>query len=777
MPGLQSIEGLASNLNTTDIINSILEYERRPAVLMEREQALKTREMTTFNALAAKLLALQTSITSLNSDKVFTKTSVSVSDDSLLTATADGLVGAGSYTLNILSLAQNHQMASHGFENPTQSVMGTGTITLAMGDRSQTTLTIDSDNNTLVGIKDAINDAKLGITASIVNDGSDSNPYRLVLTGNDTGRQNRISITSDLSGGLALDFETSVFDDPELIDFSGQATSQVSLGATASFTGSTNKTFTFTVAGSGAQTVGTGNITLNWTDGVNNGSIVVSQADTEIVGPEGLKLSFGDGALVGGDSFQVSTFAPVLQQASDAKVSIGSDLGGASPLIISSATNQIKDLIPNLTVDLKGVTTPSTGPVIIKTGRDTDAVQKTITDFIQAYNDVKKFIDEQNSYDTDAEEGGILLGDLTIMTIQSRLTGMISRPITGLDSSINSLASIGIRTGNTGMLSLRDSSLLSAALKDDLDAVLRLFVDGGTSSNEAISFISTSTEVKGGSEFAVNITQAATHGYMQGMNLTDPSAANITLTDANNKMKLRIDGIVSGDIVLSARTYSSGEDLAREMQTRIDADGKIGKLNLTVEWVDLGGEGYLKMTSSSYGSSSKVETMASVTESAYSALGLTEGATLHFGKDVEGTINGEAATGKGQILTGNEGNATTAGLKLKISITESQLGDGDEGSITITRGFASAFQESLNHITKSSSGVIARKTTSLQNQISSMEKQVKEFDERLALRRESLIRKWTELEVVLSQLQNEQSFLSSQLDNISANWATINKNG
>jgi len=261
------------------------------------------------------------------------------------------------------------------------------------------------------------------------------------------------------------------------------------------------------------------------------------------------------------------------------------------------------------------------------------------------------------------------------------------------------------------------------------------------------------------------------------MNLTDPSAANITLTDANNKMKLRIDGIVSGDIVLSARTYSSGEDLAREMQTRIDADGKIGKLNLTVEWVDLGGEGYLKMTSSSYGSSSKVETMASVTESAYSALGLTEGATLHFGKDVEGTINGEAATGKGQILTGNEGNATTAGLKLKISITESQLGDGDEGSITITRGFASAFQESLNHITKSSSGVIARKTTSLQNQISSMEKQVKEFDERLALRRESLIRKWTELEVVLSQLQNEQSFLSSQLDNISANWATINKNG
>ena len=777
MAGFQSIDGLASNLNTTEIINSIIEYERRPAVLMEQQQALKTKEITTFNALAAKLLALQTSITALNGETAFTQADISISNDQLLTASAEGRVGTGSYALNILSLARNHQIASHGFDDPSQSAMGTGTITLALGNDSPTTLTIDTDNNSLVGIKEAINEAGIGITASIINDGSQSNPYRLVLTGEETGRENQISITTELSGGLDLNFDTAVFDNPEIDNFSSQATSKVSLGAAASFSGSTNKTYTFTIAGAGVQTVGAGNITINWTDGTNSGSIVVSQADTEVIGPDGMKLSFADGDLVAGDTFQVSTFAPVLQQASDARVSIGSDADGGSPLVVSASTNQIKDLIPGLTLDLKGVTSASTGPVTIKTGLDTDAVKTKIQAFINAYNDVKDFIDNQNKYDVKSEQGGILLGDMTLMSIQSRLSRLVSDPVAGIDTSLNTLSAIGIRTGTGGKLSLRDSGKLTEALNKDLDAVLRLFTDGGSSSNKGISFISTSTEVAGGSEFAIDITQAATHGYLQGQKLPDPGNTPITLTENTDTVKFRIDGIVSNEIVLSARTYASGKDLASELQTRIDADDKIGKLGVTVEWVDLGGEGYLKLTSSGYGSSSKVETITSVTNSAFSSIGLVGDVSMHFGKDVAGTINGEAATGKGQVLTGDEGNDTTAGVKLKITLTESQLKSGEEGMITITRGFASVMTEGLENITKSGDGVIARKTSGLQGQVDNITQRVKEFDERLALRRESLVKKWAELESVLSQLQTEQGFLESQLANIESNWAQIKRNG
>ncbi len=772
MSGSQSIEGLASNLNTSDIINAIIEAERKPAVIMETQQAQKTKEISTFNALSAKLLALQTSIRVISNRSALSQASIAVSNEDILTATADGLPAIGSFSLNVLSLATAHQIVSHGYDDASQAVMGTGTITIAMGDSSPTTITIDAENNSLVGIKKAINDADIGVTATIVNDGSGSKPYRLMLTGSETGQKNKISVTSSLSGGLDLDFSTSVFDDPEIVDFSGQTTSRVNLGSTASFTGSTNKTFTFTVAGSGPQTVGAGNIILDWTDGTDSGSIVVSQSDTEIVGPEGLKLSFADGVLVGGDTFQVSTFAPVLQQASDAVVSFGAGGDGASPLTVRSSSNTFENLIEGLTIDLKGVTTASTGPVTIKTGVDTSGIKDKINAFITAYNDAKDFIDEQNQYNTDTSEGGTLLGDLTLMTIQSRLSSMISEPVAGLDKSMNTLSAIGLRVGVDGKLSIRDSSRLSQALENNFENVIKLFTDSGASSTEGISFFSSSESVAGGSEFTVDITQAATHGYLRGSTVNDPADESIVLTESNNRIKLRVDGRVSSEIVLGTGTYSSGEALANELQTRISADDKIGNLGVTVEWVDLGGQGYLNITSSSYGSSSKVETITSVTHSAFSTLGLTD-ATTRYGKDVEGTINGEKATGKGQILTGDEGNSTTAGLKLLITLTQSQVNADIEGSITVTKGIATLMTEGLDRITKSSDGVIARKTTGLQRQVDDIKQQIDAFDERLALRRETLEKKWADLETLLAQLNQEQSYLETQLQNISANFSQI----
>ena len=405
MPGLNSIEGLASNLNTTDIINATIMYARRPAVLMEQRQAEITKEISTFNALSAKLLALETSIKALNSRTKFSQASILVSNESLLTATAEDVVGAGTYSLNILSLAGNHQIASQGFDDPTRTVMGTGTITIALGDQSSTVISINQGDNSLVDIKRAINDANVGVTASIINDGSSSKPYRLVLTGNKTGLTNKISFTDSLTGGLDLDFENASFDNPEELNFSAQATSTVSLGATAGYTGAANKAYIFTIGGSGTQTVGDGNITINWVDSTdpdNSGSIIVDQADKIIEGgPEGLTLTFGSGDLVAGDTFQVTAFAPLLQQASDAQISIGSSTGGASPIVISSDTNQFKDVIPGLKLDIKGVTTEDSGPVTIKTGMNVEGIKQNINSFISAYNDAMSFIDDQNKYNSE----------------------------------------------------------------------------------------------------------------------------------------------------------------------------------------------------------------------------------------------------------------------------------------------------------------------------------------------------------------------------------------
>ena len=773
MPPMQSIEGLASNLNTTEIIDAIIKAERQPATILEEQQVSKTQEITTFKALAAKLLALQTSIGALNNQKNFSQASISVSNESILSATAQAAVGAGMYTLNVLSLARNHQIASQGFDQATQSVFGTGTISLALGNKAPTQITIDEENNSLIGIKDAINDARLGITATIINDGSSSNPYRLILTGNETGVQNKISVSGSLSGGLDLDFETVSFDVPETDGFSIDATSQVSLGATAAYTGTTNKTFTFTIAGSGAQTVGVGNITIGWTDGTDSGSIVVSQADTEIIGPEGLKLSFADGTLVGGDTFTVSTFAPLLQEAADAKVSIGSSEGGASPIIIHSGTNSVQDAIPGLTLDLKAVTTAESGPVTIKTGHDTAAITKLVNNFITAYNDVTEFIDDQNSFDPETEKGGVLMGDITLRTIQARLARLISTPVKGLDRTMNALSAIGIRTGFDGKLALKSPSKLTEAMNEDYTTVMRLFTNSGVSDVYGLRFLSMGPAVKGGESFDVDITRAATKGYLQGGILSNPALTMITLTDANNRIKIKVDGRVSDDIILTARSYSSSTDLVREIQTRIDDDARVGHLGVAVDWVETeAGEGYLKLTSSTYGSASRIETISSVSNPAYAYLNLA-GASTVAGLDVAGTINGEAATGQGLILTGDSDNETTAGLQLEVTLTVEQLAEGIEGTISVTRGIASIVKEMVDNVTKSGDGIVDTKIKSLDKQVANIQKQVKAFDERLAIRRETLARDFMEMEIALSQFQTQSSFLDSQLANINANFAKI----
>lgn len=769
---MNAIEGLASNLNTTDIVNATITLERIPASLAENRQGIITKELSTFTALSAKILALKASLRGISSRSALTQSSITISDDSLLSATAEGEINAGTYSLNILSLARNHQIASQGFAVASDSIFGTGTITLALGSQSPTTITVDENSNSLVGLKNAINDANIGVSAAIINDGTSSNPYRLLLTGSKTGSSNQISVTTSLTGGSDLILDSGSFDDPELTSFSSQATSLVTLAATASYTGLTNKNYVFTIAGSGTQTVGNGNITIDWVDSTdpdNTGSIVVDQADKTIVGPDGLKLSFADGDLVAGDSFRVTGFAPLLQQAADAQISIGTTEGGASPIIISSENNNFEDVVPGLTLNVKNVTTATTGPITITTGMDTNGIIGNINKFITAYNSAMSFIDKQNEFDSDSGEGGVLLGDLTLLNVQSRLRSMVFNPVQGLDKSLNTLSAIGIRSDSSGKLALKDSVKLREALENDFESFLSLFVDSGKSSSTGIKFVSASSDISGGDSFEVDITRAASSGYLQGSNIYDPNTQNIVLTSSNNRIKLNIDGVISDEILLEERTYTSTVDLVNELQTRINADSKIGHMNVTVEWVETGlDEGHLKLSSTSFGSTSKVNIETSITNTAYAELGLSA-STSNVGLDVEGTINGESATGIGRVLTGDEDNEETAGLKLEINLLASQLVNGIDGTIDITKGLSSVIADGVEKITDGDKGIIASKSKGLQKQIDDIKKYVKDFDKRLIVRRDRLFEKWAQLEVALSQIQAEGAFLESQLAGLTSN--------
>jgi flagellar hook-associated protein 2 len=186
-------------------------------------------------------------------------------------------------------------------------------------------------------------------------------------------------------------------------------------------------------------------------------------------------------------------------------------------------------------------------------------------------------------------------------------------------------------------------------------------------------------------------------------------------------------------------------------------------MGINVSYIDNGDNGTITLTSGSFGSTSKAETVASVSNSAYNALGLTNGQTF-AGVDVAGTINGEAASGTGQILTGNAGNKTTAGLKIQVKLNDSELTDTPEAKLTISKGIAATLNEFANSLTKATDGTVARRTKGLQSQVDLIKSQVDDANAQMEIKRQMLETKFLQMEQTLQQLNSQSAYLTAQLN-------------
>ncbi len=124
--------------------------------------------------------------------------SIRSSSEDYIAVSADGRAQAGSYQLSVVALAQQQKDVSQGYADKTAKTLGTGSISLTVGGTAHS-IDIDAEHNSLEGIVSAINDADLGVGATVINDGSGT-PYRLVLTGNSVSEAFSLD-TSGLSGG------------------------------------------------------------------------------------------------------------------------------------------------------------------------------------------------------------------------------------------------------------------------------------------------------------------------------------------------------------------------------------------------------------------------------------------------------------------------------------------------------------------------------------------------------------------------------------------------
>ncbi len=190
-----AFSGLATGLDTGSIVSQLVELRRAP---MYRIQARKQGYQTQISALTimkTKLTAMQNAMNELDSASEFSSLTASTSDENFMTVSAGSDAAAGSYQIKIRELAKSQKSISQGYDDLNAS-MGTGIVSFNInGETTDLNLT---GYTSLEGLKNQINNDVDGITATIINDGSESGNYRLVLSSEEEGSDN--SFTMDVSG-------------------------------------------------------------------------------------------------------------------------------------------------------------------------------------------------------------------------------------------------------------------------------------------------------------------------------------------------------------------------------------------------------------------------------------------------------------------------------------------------------------------------------------------------------------------------------------------------
>jgi flagellar hook-associated protein 2 len=219
------VEALVAQL----VLSDIAPNEQR----INRTEASYQAEISAFGSIKSALASFQSAAASAANASQFKGNSATTSLFSAVTATASDGAAVGNYALEVSTLASGQSLASTTFAS-TSDIVGTGTLSIAVGASAYNVVSdvvdsfspkagvdsvavvIDSSNNTLAGVRDAINSANAGVAASIINDGSG---YRLVLTSIETGTENSVNISvvdtgdandTDAVGLSRFAFNTSV---------------------------------------------------------------------------------------------------------------------------------------------------------------------------------------------------------------------------------------------------------------------------------------------------------------------------------------------------------------------------------------------------------------------------------------------------------------------------------------------------------------------------------------------------------------------------------------
>lgn len=197
--------GIGSGLDVTSLVSQLMTLEQRPLTLLAAKQSSYQAKLSAFGQLKASLAGFQTAVKALQDTAKFAATKANVADPSILSATSTSSAAAGTYAIKVDNLASVQRIATSA---TTELVPSAGDVTFTFGRVSGgafnpdpgSTVSVAFAGGTIEELRDAINDGNVGVSASVINNGT---AKQLVLKGSTTGADQSFSISG--SAGLAYD--------------------------------------------------------------------------------------------------------------------------------------------------------------------------------------------------------------------------------------------------------------------------------------------------------------------------------------------------------------------------------------------------------------------------------------------------------------------------------------------------------------------------------------------------------------------------------------------
>jgi len=211
--------GIGSGLDVASLVSGLMQVEQQPLTDLQTQATSFNTKLSAYSQISSKLSALQTAARALKRPADVLSLTGSVADTKVAAVAVTSSAAAGDYSLEVSQLARAQRTASAAFaSNSTSIATGAGSLHIEFGtynaaatfntdgspkaaansfttnaDRSAIDIAIPADQMTPIGIRNAINASKQGVTASLVNDASGT---RVLISNDTTGETQAMKITA-----------------------------------------------------------------------------------------------------------------------------------------------------------------------------------------------------------------------------------------------------------------------------------------------------------------------------------------------------------------------------------------------------------------------------------------------------------------------------------------------------------------------------------------------------------------------------------------------------